>query len=711
MQAAELTMTHELEALFAPRAIAVVGASGNERSPIARPFQYLQDYGFQGPVYPVNSKYETLRGATCYPDLESLPGPIDLALMMVPAASVFDMLPQVAQAGAKAAVVFAAGYGEAGDEGVVMQRELVEAGRRYGVRILGPNCQGVVAPASHLYGTFTLALESGPVEAGGLAYVGQSGAVGGSVLSMAREQGIGISAWASTGNQADLDTVEVAQYLVERDDTTTVALYLESSVAEVPFRDLARRTKELGKSLIILRSGVSSAGARAAASHTGAIIGSDASLHATIQEYGVVEVHDIDELVHVANAHTALPYSQGNSMVVVTTSGGAGSLSADHAEIVGLQVPVLGDKSQERLAGVVPSFGTTENPIDVSSQIFRGGDADEFVKVCQVALELEETDSLLIVLTVVTGELAHDMANSLVDLMANAKKPVAVVWAAAREQTQQARQVLRSAGVPVFDSSSQATRALSTLVRAECSSPKQSLRTDLDNTKIESSIAELHGVVTEGAAAELLSRAGIPRPQGWVVQDASEVDHLQLSNRERYVVKIQSPHILHKTDRGGVSIGIEAANVPAVVGDMLTKFADEKPEGVLIQHQAQSGIELIVGATRSGPEGLPLITVGLGGTATELYGDTSTAFAPVGISEARELLLDLKAAPLLTGYRGSDPVDLDAVADLVSRLSYIAAAAGPRLKELEINPVRVSADNGTLSALDFLMILDEEVTV
>lgn len=696
--------TEALDALFSPRSIAIVGASGRSTNLFARPLQYLTAYGYEGDIYPINPSYESLYGVPCYPSLDVLPGPVDLALMLVPARRALDLLPSAAKAGAKLAVIFASGFGEAGEQGRALQAELTEVAAAHNIRFIGPNCQGALNTASNFYGTFTGALEVGPLKPGGLTYVGQSGAVGGSVLSLAWERGLGFASWISTGNQADLKTVEVARYLIDQDATTTLAMYIETATGERAFLDLAARAKELGKSLIVLRSATSEAGARAAASHTGAIVGGSAAFDAVAREYGVVVAHDIDELVEFAHAHSVLPRAQGESIAIVTTSGGVGSLAADLADSQGLNVAQLSEGAQHELAAMIPAFGATHNPVDVTAQAFSGEDVSEFIGVCELVAQLPEVDLVLVALTLIIGNQAEKAALGLADLIARSNKPIAVAWSAGPSQTAAARSALRTAGFPVFDSVGSAVNALRSLV-----ADSTAKATDDDPQALEGAAQIIDGyreVVTEYAAAPLLNQLGIPRPTTRLVTDRAGAEQVAAESAGSVVLKIQSPAVLHKTERGGVLVGVAAADVPAQVSRLLELFAADMPEGVLVQELAGPGIDLIVGVTRSDDEGLPLITVGLGGTATELYRDTATTLAPVSRAQAKALLLRTRAAALLTGYRSTEAYDLDAVAEAISRVSQLAVVAGDRLREVELNPLRVTHDREVpVQALDFLMVL------
>lgn len=702
-EVADARRSQSLEALFAPRAIAIVGASGRADNPFARPLQYLTSYGYAGDIYPVNPGYDTLHGLRCYPDMESIPGPVDLALLLVPAAKVPGLFPSLAAAGVRVAVVFASGFGEAGEDGRVLQRELLDAAQAHGIRVVGPNCQGVLSVGTRTYGTFTAAVETGPIRQGGLAYAGQSGAVGGSILSLAEERGIGISSWVSTGNQADLDSIELGRHLIEKDETTVLALYLESAVDERDFRELARRALELGKSLIVLRSATSPTGARAAASHTGAIVGDDAGFRVVADEYGVIEATDIDDLVALAHAHTALPRSAGNTVAIVTTSGGAGSLAADAAFENGLDVVTLNEAAQEQLRAFIPAFGATENPVDVTAQIFHSRDVTDFVSVCRITLDQQEVDAAMIVLTLVTGDLAVSMARALA--AARFDKPVALVWAASRAQTAQARAILQESDIPVFESTRQAAFALRSLVRTKPRSDLVERPAGYDAPAVQRLLARLGGgTVTESAARELLTAVGVEQPRSWLVHDSSEAAELAEGLTAPVVVKIQAPSVVHKTERGGVVLGVTPADLVDAVKRLLDAFAGERIEGVLVSDMAPAGVEFIFGVTRSAISGLPMATVGLGGTATEIYRDTVTTFAPVSAARVVEMLGRLRAAPLLAGYRGAPPVDLPAVAATIERLSWLSVDVGAQLHELEINPLRAGA--GSVLALDFLMILD-----
>ncbi|PRY38673.1 acetate--CoA ligase family protein [Umezawaea tangerina] len=700
------TTADGLTALFRPRAIAVLGASGRVGNPFARPLTYLVEHGFAGDVYPVNPGYQTLGGLTCYPSLDDLPGEVDLVLMLVSAPEVVRLLPAVAKAGAKAAVVFASGFAETGPDGQALQDELVRLARHHGVRLLGPNCQGLVAVHDHVVASFTAALELGVPEPGNIAYIGQSGAVGGSIFSLARERGLRIGTWASTGNQADLGATEIANHLVEDPRIEVLTMYLESPVPGAEFDRLTARAAELGKSVLVLRSALSRSGARAATSHTGAIIGDDAAFTAMCRERGVVQADDVEDFIATAHALSVLPRSGGNRLGIITTSGGAGSLAADQAEARGMTVDDLTEPVQRRLAEVVPDFGAVTNPVDVTAQMFKANETDGFIAVCDELLADPTVDSVLVVLTMVTGDLATSMAHGLCGLWARATKPVVVVWLAARQQTDVAREILRANGMPVYDSPRTGVGVLHALATAAPRGPRPLVQPSTSDISVVDVLGGLHGgVLTEHEGAEVLAALGISRPAERLVDSANRAADAARALGGPLVLKIQSPEVPHKTERGGVRLGVGAEEAATVYHDLVRRFEAEGAIDVLVQEQVGEGPELLVGITNTEPGFPPLLTVGMGGVTTELYKDTTTRLAPVDATVAKEMVLELKAAPLLTGFRGRPGCALDAAAEAIARLSRLAVLVGDRLVELEVNPLRLVDAGERAIALDFLLRL------
>ena len=694
----------DLDRLFKPQAIAILGASGRASNPYARPLQYLVEHEFAGVVYPVNPNYDSLFGLRCYPTLDALPGAVDLVLMMVAADEAIRQMPAVARANAAAAIVFASGFGEAGVEGRRRQDELVRLARRHGVRLIGPNSQGILSIHERVIASFTAALDIGLPSPGNVAYIGQSGAVGGSILSLARERGLGIAHWVSTGNQADLDASEVACHLVEDPRVKVITLYLEASVKGAQFDYLTRRALELNKTILVLRSALSEAGARAAESHTGAITGSHAAFDAICSERGVVVAQDVDDFVSLAHGLSVLPRAAGRRVGIVSTSGGAASLAADQAVLADLIVEEFAAETRAELTKLVPEFGAVGNPIDATAEIFKTGESAAFADCCRIALRDPTVDALVVAVTMVTGELARSLAEQMCAVFKDATKPVVLVWMAAREQTAQARALLRQGGWPVLDSPRMAMQLVSALAKQPL---KPTVRTPASaDLHLAAAVGDLaDGVITEHDASPLLAAAGVRQPSQLLLRNAHEARAAASTLNGQLVVKIQSPLVLHKSDRGGVYLDVSPQTLPELYDSLVEAFAVEGATNVLVQELAPAGPELLVGITAVESGLPPVLTVGFGGVTAEIYGDVVSRLAPVTALEATEMMTQLKGAPLLTGFRGEPRVSLEAAADAIAALSRLAIAAGERLVEVEVNPLRLTDGGAAAVALDFLMRL------
>lgn len=453
-----------LDRLFHPKSVAIVGASGRVDNPFARPLHYLRRYGFAGDVFPVNPNYEELAGLPCYPSLDEVPAPVDLVLSMVPAANTIDLVRECGRLGVGAIVVFASGFAESGEEGRARQDELAAVAAQCGVRVIGPNCQGLVYVPNNLVATFTAAAGPGLPVASGIAYVGQSGAVGGSILDLARETGMGLSAWVSTGNQADTDLVEVGAHLIEDPEIQVLMLYLESVTDGAAYERLARRARRLGKHLVVLRSGRSTSGRRAVASHTGAMLPPDIGFDLVSVQEGAVIVDDVDELLRIAFALRAVPLPQGKRVAIVTTSGGAGSLAADQLEGRGMVIGELSEPTQRELASLIPDFGATANPVDVTAQLFSRGE-HAFRDVCLAVGRDRDVDTIVILLTMVVGDAGTRLATDIAELADMLGKPVLVTWLAGEQQTVEGRRVYRDHGLPVYASVGDAAHTAAALAR------------------------------------------------------------------------------------------------------------------------------------------------------------------------------------------------------------------------------------------------------
>ncbi|WP_218612773.1 acetate--CoA ligase family protein [Pseudonocardia sp. KRD291] len=677
--------------VFRPHAVAVLGATGRADSPMARPLRWLAERGFSGHVWPVNPKYDELAGLPCFASLDAVPGPVDLVLALVPAAHAPDAVRRAGAAGAAAVVVFASGFAEVGTDGAELQHELVAAARESGVRVLGPNCQGIYYAPTRLFATFTAAADRPLRGSSGIAYVGQSGAIGGSVLDIAAEQGLDLTAWVSTGNQADVDLTEIGRYLAADPEISVLAVYAESVRDGAAYERLAVEAAAAGTSLVVLRSGRSGAGRRAAVSHTGAMLGDDTAFRLVSRRYGVVLVDDVEELLAAATVLRGQPRPAGRRIAAVSTSGGAGILAADRCEGHGLALPELAPETQDKLSRLVPAFGALANPVDVTAQLFNTGER-AFGDVCSIVCADPSVDALLILLTMVVGDEAADLAEDLTAAMSGSGVPCSVVWLAGQDRTTRARAILREAGIPVFSSIAVAARVAGALApdRMPDTAPGTASGRAPDRAPLPRlpEAADDLGPATDGGWA-LLAAIGVATPasaHAGTAAEAADAARALAGAGGTVVMKAVAPGLEHKTEAGGVRLGVAAERAAAVFDELAATVAGLA--GVLVQQAVPDGVELLVGASGGRDGWPPVLTVGLGGTATEVHRDVATALAPITPGDAHALLRELRCWPLLAGHRGAPRVDVDAAVEAIVRVGS-AVARRPDLAELEINPLIV----------------------
>jgi len=693
--------------MFRPRTVALVGVSGRPDSILARPLRYLREHGFAGDVYPVNPRYAELDGRPCYPSLADVPTPVDLVLVMVPAEQAPGVVREAGGAGAVAAIVFSSGFAETGADGAALQRELQEAARTSGVRVLGPNCQGLLHASNGLTATFTAAADRTMPPPSGVAYVGQSGAVGGSVLDLAAEMGLGLSAWVSTGNQADLDVAEVATALLADQDIAVIMLYVEALGDGAAYRKLAERAQALAKHLVVLRAGRSRAGRRAVASHTGAMLADDTGFVLTSRRYGVLVVDDVDDLLAVAATLSSTPSPRGPRVAVVTTSGGAGGLTADRLEDHQLAMPELAAATQAALAPHIPAFGALANPVDVTAQLFNQG-AHAFGGVCRIVAGDPDVDAVVVLLTMVTGNAAATLAEDLVKTITTLDKPLLVVWLAGHELTSEARRIFHDASIPVFNSIAGVARVLGIITPPASDPvphrfPSASLPQAPGLQRLRSLARSAHRREDLGAA--ILDAVGIAQPASELVTSAGEAA-AAASRLGVTAMKVQAAGLAHKSDVGGVALGVSPQEADAAYRALMETAASRDlagVDGVQMQQMVAPGLELIVGAI-GGRDGFPgVVTVGFGGVATEIYRDIATALAPVEAAGAEAMLRELRAWPLLAGFRGAAPADVEAAVAAIVAVGWAITALQGQVDEIEINPLIVASQGGGAVAVDVLV--------
>jgi acetate---CoA ligase (ADP-forming) len=686
------------DSLFAPRGIAVVGASPKPSNIGRQVLGALRRHRFGGDLAAVNPGFDDIEGTPCHPSLHDVPFPVDLVLVFVAANRTLATVEQAADSGAGAVVVYSSGFAETGEAGGDAQQLLRQVAHDRNIRVLGPNCQGLVDFRSGLAATFTPAVLNADVDKlAPIAYVGQSGALGGVFFDQARQRGATPTAWVSTGNEVDVTVCDAALQLIEAGPLELLCLYLERVPDGADWVQLAGRARDDGTRIAVLRSGRSDSGRRAAASHTGALVADDRPFELACDRYGVSRVTDLADLVDLAVATRAGHTTRGTGVAVVTTSGGAGGLAADRVEACGLSVPVLCEQTQRRLREVLPAFGSAVNPVDVTADLMTRAPEDLDV-VCRIVADDPGVDQILLAVTNLVGDMAAKVAASLDP---GREVPLTMAYLAAPDRIAEHVESLSQRAIGVHASIESAVRSMAAMTKTAARGGPA------DRSVSPESGPELPqgDVLTEWAATPLLDWVEVHRPDSVLVTDPDGLPAAVAGLGGRAVLKVQSPQVMHKSELGAVVVGVDTAQAAGVGRQMLAAVAAAIPdvavEGILVQRISEPGVELLVGI-RAPANGYPAtITVGLGGTFVELYGDVATSFAPLDTADARALIGSLRGFPLLDGYRGRQPCDVDAAALAVARLSRVAAVSA--LREVEVNPLIVHAAGRGVTAVDLLV--------
>lgn len=692
-----------MRALLDPRSIAILGASADLSKVNGRTLRFLLDKGYRGAIYPVNPKYTEIAGLRCHADVDSLPQAPDLAVIVVPAAQVTESVQALARRGCSAAVIFSSGFAEMGEAGRRLELEITALARAAGMRLCGPNCLGLINAWSQVIATFGQFAE-GPTPPGPVSFVTQSGAFGTAIAALARERFLGLGYFINTGNECDVDFVQMMRATLDDPRIRVGAGYLEGVRDGAGLIELAGYALDSGKPLVLTKVGRTGAGARAAASHTGALAGSDAVFDGVIRGRGVTRARNEEHLLDILEVLAAGRLPRGGGIGILTQSGGAGVLMADRAEETGLRVTELASSTRESLSRVIPAFGTTGNPVDVTGQFvadpallresMRMLMADPGVDVGIVWLQLMTAHADRLV------DLFKDI-NSLVD------KPWVVCWVAAPPG---ALRALREAGIPVLRGAEPAVDAVAALVRYADDrrhwQADAAARAALPRPRLQ--LPAQSGPVSSLEGRALLEACGVQVAAARLAASADDAVAAAAALGYPVALKIESPDILHKTEAQGVALNLrDAASVRAaydrLIAGVRASRADARISGVLVQAMVQGTVELVIGLHHNAEFG-PVVMVGLGGVLVEVMRDVVFRAAPVTEAEALRMLDELKARAVLDGVRGAAAVDRQAVARMVSAVSCLGAAAGPRLRELDLNPVLAGPEGAT--AVDWMMVLD-----
>lgn len=694
-----------LEALFKPRSIAIFGASDDVTKIGGRPVQFLQKYGFRGAIYPINRKAGTVQSLPAFASLADLPEVPDLAVVAVPPEGVPEVVRDCAARGVRAAVVLSAGFSEMGEEGSRLQSEIGQVARTSAMRIVGPNCLGSIGVAEKSIATFSVALESAFPTPGHVGIVSQSGNLGSYTMRLAVERGIGISRLLTTGNECDVDIADGIASLARDPATSVILCCMETCRNAVKLVRAMALAREAGKPLVVLKVGVSAAGSEAAASHTGALAGSDAVFDVVLRNGGAIRVPGIEQLIEVGHAISVVGAARlphGQRVALMTASGGFGVLMADAASAQGLELPHLLQRARERILAVLP-FASPTNPVDMTAQV---SSRPELLAEALAAVAEDASCDAIILQSAYAFHLPRLRDVYLASLSrVRREHPSRLVMLCCKAPREVAAQ-LHEMGIPTVDSIDGACATLAALMRLGMRDAPPEPAAGEPASAYDT--LPLSAFANEASAKATLAAAGLP-----VLREltTTSLDAALAAARDigfPVVLKIVSPDIAHKTEVGGVVVGVASeAQLRDDYAAMLERVAERAPrariDGVLVAQMAQGGTELILG-TKKDPVFGPVVMVGLGGIFAEVLRDVVLQIAPVSEQQALGLLRSLKAFPLLDGARGRPRADVQAAAKAVAALSRFAARHADAVAEIDINPLVVLDAGRGAFALDALLV-------
>ncbi len=696
-----------LQSLLYPDTVAVIGASGTPGKVGHAVVENLVEGGFKGRVVPINPRLERLLGLPCHENLAAFGESVDLAVIAVPTAAVKAAVKDSIKAGARSIVVITAGFKEVGHAGAALEDEIVQLCHRAHVRMVGPNCLGVINSHHGLNASFAAQMPS----PGGISIISQSGALCTAILDWAAARHLGLAKLLSVGNKADLNEIDFLEALGDDDDTKVIVAYLESITSGDEFVKVAQSVSAK-KPVVVLKVGTSRAGERAASSHTGSLAGADMAYGAAFRRAGVIRAESFEDLMDAARAFAMQPMPRGNRVAIITNAGGPGIMAADAVENLGMTVAVLGSNSASALRARLPSAASVGNPIDVL------GDAnpERYAVALNIAQEDSQVDAVIVLLTPQAMTWPAETARAIAASM-QGKKPVVAAFMGGKD-VMPGRDELVSANLPDYPSPERAARALKVLVERQTwlnRPPRVISRFPVNRRRAERIIGRHLRTgrfqVNEVDGKSLLRAYNFNVPSGQMAYDADEAVEIAFRTGFPVAMKIVSPDIMHKSDFGGVRLGLASPEQVRDAFDLMMlrigrAFPQASLEGVYVERMAPPGREVIMGMNRD-PQFGPMLMFGLGGIFVEVMKDVTFHLAPITAGEAMQMLEQTRSYALLRGVRGQAAVDLDAIAGGLQRISQLVTDF-PVITELDINPFIVGDVGHAPMVADVRMTLAEK---
>ncbi len=697
-----------IELFFNPKSVAVVGASRDPEKLGYAVLANLQQGGYPGQLYPVNPKAGEILGLKAYSAVLDIPDPVDLAVIVIPYRFVPAVLEQCGQKGVASAVVISAGFREAGREGLERERELVEIATKYDMRLIGPNCLGVIDTDTPLNASFAAGMPPG----GPIAFMSQSGALGTAVLDIAMAGRIGFSKFASLGNKADVSEIDLLEAWGDDPGSRVILIYVEGLPDGQRFIEVARRVTR-DKPVVAIKSGVTASGSRAVSSHTGSLAGSEAAYKAAFRQAGVIRATSMESLFDYARAFAYQPLLKGNRIGIVTNAGGPGILATDALERAGLEIPRLSRETVEVLTDYLPGAASVGNPVDVLGDAL----ADRYEQAIRMVLTDPNVDGLIVIVTPQAMTEIEQTAHALGRMAQESDKPVLGCFIG-KARIEAGIDVLWQYGVPNYPFPERAAGALAAMsayrrererpiFEAEpCTTCIPAVRELFDRVRAEGRIS-----IGDAEAWTILKSYGFTVPKSRLAETPEEAVEIAEEIGYPVVLKLASPDILHKTDVGGVKLNLNSPDDVRDAFDLIVYRAGRYVPGALIwgcqvQQMVPGGREVLLGMSRD-PQFGPLVAFGLGGIYVEALKDVAFRVAPFSREEADEMIREIRSYPLLEGVRGESPADHEAMVDALLRISQLVTDF-PEIVELDINPLMVFDEGRGAMAIDMRLVLQKD---
>lgn len=711
-----------LEPLFNPRSVAVLGASATKYKIGNLQVKTLLDGKFIGEIYPINPKAKEIEGLKCYPSLSDVPNDIDLAIFCLNADQVQQGLEECAKKNVKAAIIFSAGFSETGEEGIEKQKVLTEIARKNGIRIIGPNCVGLVNLSNGLIGTFSPAILSVPLDGQrGVGYVSQSGAFGVLTYMAAAQNNLSFNYFVSVGNEMETEFADVVEYMVHDPKISIISGYLEGAKNPDKLRNLAKEALDKNKPIIVMKTGRSTAGSRAAASHTGSLAGSDKIYDAFFKQSGIVRADDYEDIISFSKLFLSNKLPSGRNTVIITSSGGRGINEADRCESYGLNIIPLSEKTMEEIKLHIPDFASASNPVDLTAAA-SVSNPELFIAPLRALIEDPDVDNIIFTEFPNYWGADHPLLKEFIDICKGSDKFIFVTsFPLEGMSIPQGTAELVKNGIPVVPGNLNPIRGLAKLVEyseyyrknkellalRQIETPRVIEKQEIDT------ILHPGKTLSESEASAVLDHYRIPTTKRVIAKTAAEASNAATKMGYPVVLKVDSSDIPHKTEADAIRLNVKnEQEVEKAFIEITRNARSYKPDatinGISIQEMLPEGVEVIIGANNDPVFG-PVVMFGLGGIFVEVFKDVSLRVSPLTRKDAYEMIEEIKGKAILKGARGKAPVHIESIVDVLLKVSALVTDYKDSIKELDINPLIVYEDG--IKAADAMLVIGNEAEV